>query len=80
MESSPRSHGAASDAGVHLMQLGQRRHHAGDVGRLVSLAAVGHRGEKRAVGFGQQPIERHARAVSRSSAAFGNVTMPASEM
>ena len=51
-----------------------------DVGRLVPLAAIRHRREKRAVGFGQQPIERHARAVSRSSAAFGNVTMPASEM
>ena len=56
-ESSPRS--VRQRARVHLIQLGQRRHDADDVGRLVPLSAVGHRREKRAVGFGHQSIDRH---------------------
>src|SRR5712671_5136327 len=43
-----------------LEHAGQGGHDPRDVGRLVSLPAVGHRREKRAVCFGQQPIERHA--------------------
>ena len=40
--------------------LRQGGHDARDICRLVPLPAVRHRRQKRAVGFGQQPIERHA--------------------
>src|SRR3954465_13962706 len=45
--------------GVHPVQVGERGRHPRDVRRLVALAAVRHRREKRAVGFNQQPVERH---------------------
>ncbi len=62
-------------------QRGDRLGDAHDVRRLVALAAVRHRREKRAVGLDQQPIERARSAPPRcSSSARGNVTMPASEM
>ena len=45
--------------------------HARDVRRLVALAAVRHRRQKRAVGFDQQPIERHAARRLAQLRAFG---------
>jgi len=46
-------------AGVNMTQIGQGRDHLGDVRGLVAFAAVWHRGEKRAVRLGQQPVERN---------------------
>ena len=52
-----------------------------DPRRLVALAAMRHRRQKRRVGFDEQPIGRHERARRRAArSAFGNVRMPDSEM
>src|SRR5215471_3982569 len=51
-----RRHGIGGDA-VHV---GQSGHNACDVRRFVPFPSVWDRREKRAVGLGQQPIERHS--------------------
>src|SRR5436190_1621902 len=43
----------------HSVELCQRLDDAAHVGGLVAFAAIGHRRQKRAVGLGQEPIERY---------------------
>src|ERR1051325_1682276 len=45
---------------IPSVHVGECTHDSGDVGRLVALAAVRHRRQKRTIGFDEQPIERHA--------------------
>src|SRR5260221_14397334 len=45
---------------VEAMHFRKRADHSHDVRGLVALAAEGHRRQKRTVGLGQQPIDRHA--------------------
>src|SRR5436190_1303613 len=43
-----------------VVELRKRRHDEADVSRLVSLPAMRHRRQKRAVRFGEEPVERHS--------------------
>ena len=71
---------SATCSGVVSAQRSDRLGHAHDVRRLVPRAAMGHRREKRAVGFDQQTIERHHPGHFVQLRRSGKVTMPASDM
>ena len=61
---------------IHAAQFSHPRCNGRHEGRLIALAAAGHRSQKRAIGFHQKTILRHLTGAVVGGLRLGKVTVP----